>query len=318
MLSHILFLWCHHNFICRIVSYFLRGEIALRTKVRAEQAYSSTPVHPKGSGDDTYGPKGLSSSNSLCSLQSESAVSLDGEAEERPVIEGSSSKEIPALPKISKKVLAQMAGEGFHIRKGALVDTAGAIALKFMGSIPLGVKFSQIVLQVQSGSIPHRLMLAAMNASMVGIVHYPSRLEQQFNSSSSSRSSSGGDRIRRVRLKSPRYCAARIATREGPFDNEGGDTIHDDHIGGEEGGEEEEDITMSEFDIYCDIGSESQVELPVCLGLGIVRAIDTEKQVIYLLTPLTPSQLNKVEGMKILPSTYLIQISLHSIKMNSS
>ena len=258
--------------------------------MRAEQAFSMTPILPKGLGDDTYGPKGLSSSNSLSSIQSESAVSLDGEVVERPMTEG--SKESPAPPKISKKILAQMAGEGFHIRKGALVDTAGAISLKFMESIPLGVRFSEIVLQVQSGSVPPRLMLAAMNASMVGIVYYPRHHAQQFTSTSSS---SGVDCIRRVRLRSPRCHAA---SRQGLFDREGAN--------GEEEWKEEEDLSMSEFDIYCNVGSESQEELPVCLGLGIVRAIDIEERLIYLLTPLTPSQINNVEGMKIFLNTYVI------------
>ena len=279
--------------------------------MRAEQAFSMTPILPKGLGDDTYGPKGLSSSNSLSSLQSESAVSLDGEVVGRPMIEG--SKESPAPPKISKKVLAQMAGEGFHIRKGALVDTAGSISLKFMESIPLGVRFSDIVLQVQSGSVPPRLMLAAMNASMVGIVYYPRHHAQQFTTTSSS--SSGVDCIRRVRLRSTRCYAA---SRQGPFDREGGDAINEGCTNGEEEWEEEEDVTMSEFDIYCNVGSESQEELPVCLGLGIVRAIDIEKRLIYLLTPLTPSQINNVEGMKILSNTYVIQISMHSKEMSCS
>ena len=275
--------------------------------MRAEQAYPLVAVNPKGSGDDTYGPKGLASSNSMSSLQSESAMSEDGEGDdremERAVVEG--TKKIPATPKISKKVLALMAGEGFHIRRGALVDTAGAIALKFMGSTPLGVKFSEIILRVQLGGIPPRLMLAAINGSMVGIVHHPSyhpdiQASQQYSSySSCSASSSSGSRIRRVRLRAPQTKWQGIDTREEPIANAEELDVHVRYIDGEE--EREEKESMRDFDIYCDMGdisSESPDELSVCIGLGIVRSIDIEKQLVHLVTPLDPCQLNSIKGKR--------------------
>jgi polynucleotide 5'-kinase involved in rRNA processing len=40
--------------------------------------------------------------------------------------------------------------------------------------------------------------------------------------------------------------------------------------------------------------------LPMCIGIGIVRAIDLENQLLYILTPIDPSRLNALAGTSLL------------------
>jgi hypothetical protein len=191
-------------------------------------------------------------------------------------------EEIPTpTPKISKKALAQAAGEGFYIRKGTIVDGSGSLAMALMGCVPLGVHFSEVILQVQSMSVPPRLILAAMNASIVGIVSYAKGFDER----------SVG--IRRVSLTS------RGRNTPGEDDTEKSSSSSDFDTHGSPQTVGQEDIEDgSEFDItynIADNGSQSG-DLPCCLGLGIVRAVDIERQLLCIITPLTPTQLNKCEG----------------------
>jgi hypothetical protein len=174
----------------RIVSYFLRHVKSLKNKVRPEVPPPGfTPPVDRVPGDDTYMPKNEPrSSHPLGSIDVSSNSSLqckdlnNGEYQEMiKEPEGHSGK-------ASKKSLALAAGEGFHIRRGALVDTGGALAIATMGAAPLSVHFSEVILKLQCGDIPPRLVLAAMNASIVGILC--------SNESSSSR-------VRKIRLKVP-------------------------------------------------------------------------------------------------------------------
>lgn len=185
-------------------------------------------------------------------------------------------------PRISKKALALAAGEGFYIRKGTIVDGTGALAVALMGCVPLGVHFSEVILQVQSMSVPPRLILAALNASIVGIVSYAKDLDersvgiQRVTLSSRGRSEGGGDGMD-------------SSSRSIGFDTTGSPSSR-----------RQEDIEDgSEFDItynIADNGSQSG-DLPSSLGLGIVRAVDLERQLLYIITPLTPLQLNKCGGI---------------------
>jgi hypothetical protein len=212
-------------------------------------------------------------------------------------------------PKISKKALALAAGEGFYIRKGTIVDGTGALAVALMGCVPLGVHFSEVILQVQSMSVPPRLILAALNASIVGIVSYAKDLDersvgiQRVTLSSRGRSEGGGDGMD-------------SSSRSIGFDTTGSPSSR-----------RQEDIEDgSEFDItynIADNGSQSG-DLPSSLGLGIVRAVDLERQLLYIITPLTPLQLNKCEGIpsdSSFTTPFLIRIflqinSIHSIHCN--
>ena len=211
--------------------------------------------------------------------------------------------------KATKKSLALSAGEGLFVRKGALVDSGGALALSLMGSAPLGVHFSEVVLQLQSEAVPCRLMLAAFNGSLVGVCL-------------------GGDSAgaRRVWLQVPRGRGASRASQGGRGRTAGGDGAGDMHVeGGDEGGrggggrgediacdnigtgnehenveddcdEAEEEDEDEGFEIRCDTYAPHTQELSVCLGLGIVRAVDVERQLLYLITPLSPALLNAHRG----------------------
>merc|ERR1711972_1299182 len=50
-------------------------------------------------------------------------------------------------------------------------------------------------------------------------------------------------------------------------------------------------------------------ELPSCVGLGIIRSINAKKRMFYLITPVPPIRLNKVNvfmrGSTVLPPQFL-------------
>lgn len=261
-----MFIFCH-----RIVSYFMRSNAGLRKNVRADVPHR----HPQslagpegeggggGGGDETYMPKRMTSSTaSLSSLLSEERAADEG-ANVASTQQDCKEKET----KVSKKSLALLAGDGFFIRKGAMVDTAGALACSVMGLPPLGIHFSEVVFQLQSESVPHRLMLAAMNASLVGITC----LESSVSSS-----------VRKVKLQAFHSGAGTDTAVSGGDEGEG------------EGGDNDGTDGM---EISCDSGAAPcGQELSECLGLGIVRAIDVKRQLLYLITPLSVSLLNKYRG----------------------
>jgi polynucleotide 5'-hydroxyl-kinase GRC3/NOL9 len=57
-----------------------------------------------------------------------------------------------------------------YIRNGCLVDNSGEIAISLMRNYPFVVPFNSISIRTLSTGIPSRLLLAAVNASLVGIV----------------------------------------------------------------------------------------------------------------------------------------------------
>ena len=68
-----------------------------------------------------------------------------------------------------------------------------------------------------------------------------------------------------------------------------------------------------EFDINIDTadpGPSSEEQIPECLGLGIVRGIDVERQLLYLITPIAVTVLNKFKGKRDRMSILLILISI--------
>mmetsp|Transcript_1689 Transcript_1689/g.1839 ORF Transcript_1689/g.1839 Transcript_1689/m.1839 type:complete len:916 (-) Transcript_1689:12-2759(-) len=247
----------------RIVSYFLRHIKSLKSKVRPEVPPPGfTPSVDRVLGDDTYMPKlGYEQSSSSIDINSNPSSCNDLESE------GHSGK-------ASKKSLALAAGEGFHIRRGALVDIGGAIAIATMGAAPLSVHISQVVLKLQCGDIPPRLVLAAMNASIVGILcrdHLPP-------------GSSGS--VQTVKLKMPS-----LACNESYDYEEESDT--DEQINSRVD-QKKEDIHI-EIDYDGDNEVTSNAHPLPCIGLGIVRAIDIQKQLIYLITPVNPILLNEMK-----------------------
>lgn len=277
----------------RFVSYFLRASPSLRKRVRTEQP---PPDRAAYTADETYMPKIPSTSNnSLTSLWSDTDTSVlpnhidtgtgtgNGAGTgtgDMPPFRG--RREETPIPKVSKKALALAAGEGFYIRKGTIVDGSGALALALMGSASLGVHFSEVVLQVQSMSVAPRLLLAAMNASMVGIVSYGKERDER---------SLG---LRRVTLSSAGRTAMSEYDTEKSNSSGGSDFDASDSLS-----PDVQDEDSSEFDItYNDADNGShEGDLPHCLGLGIVRAVDTVRQLLYIITPLTPTQLNKCQGI---------------------
>ena len=273
--------------------------------------------------------------------------------------------------KITKKSLALLVGDGFVIRKGSLVDTGGAVALTFMGTGYLGVNFNEVVFQVQSNSVPNRLILASMNCSLVGIVcrSVPSSYNGSNNNSGSSGSGTGtgsssgngsgggSGNIRKIRLRIPhRHQGSRaieesVEVEEDTEDNcnaggEGDDEDEETNINENEDVDENENENVDDnentnfnrnkkrsrnqngdksgnqnsgtedqhvFDINIDTadpGSSSEEQIPECLGLGIVRGIDVEKQLLYLITPIAVTVLNKFKGKKDRKSILLILISI--------
>lgn len=78
-------------------------------------------------------------------------------------------------------------GEGISIRNGALIDPQGALALRLLAQPPYAVPFSHLSLATipSCGDLPDRLMLAAMNASLVGILIFEN----------SAASAAGGDEL---------------------------------------------------------------------------------------------------------------------------
>lgn len=57
-----------------------------------------------------------------------------------------------------------------YIRNGCIVDNAGEIAISLMRNHPFVVPFNSIAIRTLSTGIPSRLLLAAVNSSLVGIV----------------------------------------------------------------------------------------------------------------------------------------------------
>lgn len=254
------------------------------------------------------------SNNSLSSLWSDTDMSLlpkntdagistgtDIGTGDPSLLRGRREETCTPIPKISKRALALAAGEGFYIRKGTIVDGTGALAVALMGCVPLGVHFSEVILQVQSMSVPPRLILAAMNASIVGIVSYAKDFDERsvgirrVTLTSTGRGGLGGGGAEKSRSSSD-FGSSGCRSRS---------VLHDSNEEVEDG---------SEFDITYNIADNGSQygDLPCCLGLGIVRAVDLERQLLYIITPLLPTQLNKCEGNIMFLTTYYASQGFHS------
>lgn len=293
--------------VFRIVSYFLRNITNLRAKVRKETPVEERVVRTDA--DDTYMPKPdyVPISTSESSVQFSSNLNLDSLSDERTFL-----KEQKPIKKMSKKDIALAAGEGIFVRRGSLVDPLGTLALAVMELNPLRVSMTEVIFQVQSTGLPPRLILAAMNASIVGIVCHATATtkngeECSFTkkirlSSKPSREVTDADRMQ-IDDEDNRSSSTSSIDLDKKVEVEVKDVV-------ETQVEELESANSFEFEIsytICDDAT-SERELPVCLGIGIVRAIDLENQLLYILTPIDPSRLNGLTG-----TSRTFHLSLHSI-----
>jgi len=150
-----------------------------------------------------------------------------------------------------------------------------------------------VVLRVQAAGVPARLALAAMNASMVGILCRPLSKETH-NSQASSNRTRASSGICQVNLTVP--------TSASSFHNT---TTDDDH---------HNDSTTSPiiptstqccsifFDEQHSGSSSTSTEegydhgLWPCLGMGIVRCIDLDRSLLYLITPVAAEVLQAADA----------------------
>lgn len=275
----------------RFVSYFLRGESSLRERIRPPLPPT---VKPKmTSSDNTYMPKSTVSSpmtSGNCvgdsfgsDVRNASDHTIDAEGDSDVATVG-----VDVEVKSSKKGVAAIVPQGLFITKGALVDWRGVLALTVMGIPPLRVHFSEVVFEVLSMSVAPRLILSVMNASLVGIVC--SKVSPSCDSS---------NRLRTVTLSST----------VGGCRNT--DCVEDDTpipckiVRGDQGADDDRDddvvetgtVDPGDFKIQYRVGdNNADVEiLPECIGLGIVRSIDVQRQLLYVITPLLPVQLNNLK-----------------------
>ena len=291
----------------RIISYFLRNITNLRAKVRKE-----TPVEERvvrTAADDTYMPKPdyVPISTSESTVQFSSNLNAESLSDERTFL-----KEQKPIKKKSKKAIALAAGEGIFVRRGSLVDPLGTLALAVMELNPLRVSMTEVIFQVQSTGLPPRLILAAMNASIVGIVCH--------TTTKNGEECSFTNKIRLSRKPSSMVTDTDKMQIDDD-DNRSSSTPSIDLDKKVEEEEEEEDVVEThveelesansfEFEInytICDDAT-SERELPMCIGIGIVRAIDLENQLLYILTPIDPSRLNGLAG-----TLRTLRLTLYSI-----
>jgi hypothetical protein len=301
----------------RIISYFLRNVPHLRTKVRKE-----TPLEDRivpTAGDDTYMPKPDYVPTATHTPLSEPAVQFSSNSSADVMSEEMMCpKEQKTVKKMSKKALALAAGEGMFVRRGSLVDPAGTLALAVMEFQPFRVSMSKVIFQVQSTGLPPRLILAAMNASVVGIVCHATVKRGEECSFA-----------KKVRLSAKPSSVENDADRMQIDDeeNRADSTLSNDiesnvEIGEgdvEREGEGSDSSNSCEFEINYTICDDAtcERELPTCIGIGIVRAIDLENQLLYILTPIDPSRLNALAGTSLLPlhsgrCELFFQLSLYS------
>ena len=228
-------------------------------------------------------------------------------------------KEQKTVKKMSKKALALAAGEGMFVRRGSLVDPTGTLALAVMEFQPFRVSMSEVIFQVQSAGLPPRLILAAMNASVVGIVYHATVKRSEECSF-----------IKKIRLSAKPSSVETDADRMQIDDEQNmadSTLLNDIQSNGEIEGEVEvqgegsDSSNSCEFEINYTICDDAtcERELPMCIGIGIVRAIDLENQLLYILTPIDPSRLNALAGTSLLSWHSLLysyelfsQLSLYS------
>ena len=292
----------------RIVSYFLRNITNLRAKVRKETPIDERVV--RTAADDTYMPKPayVPISTSESSVHFSSNLNLDSLSDERKFL-----KEQKPIKKMSKKAIALAAGEGIFVRKGSLVDPLGTLALAVMELNPLRVSMTEVIFQVQSTGLPPRLILAAMNASIVGIVCHATTKNGEERSFTkkirlSSKPSSMVTETDRMQIddEDNRSSSTPSIDLDKKIEEEVEDVV-ETHI------EELESSSSFEFEISYTINDDatSVRQLPMCIGIGIVRAIDLENQMLYILTPIDPSRLNGLAG-----TSRTLRLSLYSVSFD--
>lgn len=252
-------------------------------------------------------PDYVTISTSESTVQLSSNLNVDSLRDERTFL-----KEQKPIKKMSKKAIALAAGEGIFVRRGSLVDPLGSLALAVMELNPLRVSMTEVIFQVQSTGLPPRLILAAMNASIVGIVCH-----------ATAKNGEECPFTKKIRLSRKPSSVVTDSDRMQIDDDDNRSsstpTIDLDKKVEEEEEEEVEDVVEThvesansfEFEInytICDDAT-SERELPMCIGIGIVRAIDLENQLLYILTPIDPSRLNGLAGTSRTLRLFLYSIS---------
>jgi hypothetical protein len=215
----------------RTVAYFLRADEEVRRLVRPPPAPSSSAAAFLVTSSSVDVPHNIDSNSSRSSSGGAAAVGGVGG------VGGSAG--------------------GVCIRNGAIVDPLGLLALRLVSLPPLLVPFAAVALGTLpvSADVPPRLLLAAMNGALVGIM----RVEDT-------------DRSGSVPVS----------------------TVHVDQYGEEQVVVEDQEVDLiggsrkrlklmeQEFDLSC-----LQDTCPplLCCGIGVVRAVDIPNQRIVLTTP---------------------------------
>ena len=162
-----------------------------------------------------------------------------------------------------------------------------------------------VVLRVQAAGVPARLALAAMNASMVGILCRPRTgvgvgvvschggdiSNETHSSSRASGSQTRASGICQVNLSLPTSASLHTTTDNHNYDystsiptTRSCSIFFDErHSGGSSSGS-------------TDLGSDHG--LWPCLGMGIVRCIDLDRSLLYLITPIATELLQAADAEK--------------------
>lgn len=231
----------------RLVAYFLRQDASLRGCVRrsgSASASGSTSGNASGGGSSSL-TSGIGSGTSMTSSHSRSSDKLSG-------AEGATGVGGMATNNNSNS-------EGICIRNGALIDPQGSLALRLLAQPPYAVPFSHLSLGTipTAGDLPARLMLAAVNASLVGIVAF-----EDLPPSATSASVSAGVNV--------------SAGASGEL-SEGSINLCEMHHRSKKSFR----LGGVEFQLSC----LDQYPVARCIGVGIIRVVDIPNQRIILCTP---------------------------------
>jgi len=129
----------------RLVSYFLRDYAWIRDKVRTSSEVQRSKRRSS-----------VSSITSLVGGGGGVGTGGGGDAEEEDVITMEEEEE-------------EEGDGGVYIRNGVLVDREGIIAIAILKLSPFSAPFSSVAIRSIDASVPAHLLLASLNASLVGI-----------------------------------------------------------------------------------------------------------------------------------------------------
>jgi polynucleotide 5'-kinase involved in rRNA processing len=149
----------------RLVSYFLRSDESL-----SEYTARSDPALKRVA-------------------SRENAAQVSGAGTSSGLSRSTSAEKLAVPATAATTSLAAFNAEAVQIRNGAIVDPLGAVAVALVSQTPIIIPFERIVWATLPlcGDLPPRLLLAALNASLVGILVLPEVHSDELPSASRSR-----------------------------------------------------------------------------------------------------------------------------------